>query len=152
MSVPSARIGIVGQATEFKWVYRYYTSDADFKAVLLTQRTNPQAKSRMLWKVHNNIHTTIPEYANRLFVSVDSKNEKNHHTKSYTFKLVNVTRDDEGDYEFQVKFTQGQQDLESRVFLDVLGKITLALLHVSGFVILRAVSSCNLKISYDMSI
>ena len=136
VSVPSARIGIVGEATEFKWVYRYPISDADFKAVQLTRRTNPQTKSRLLWKVHNSIHTTLPKYANRLFVSVISKKEQDYNAKSYTFKIVNLTRDDEGDYEFKVGFTKGQQDLRSGVFLDVLGKITLALLHVSGFVIL----------------
>ena len=126
LHVPLARVGIVGQIAEFKWEYHYDTSVADggdVKIVQFSKRSNPQTKQRILWKFQDNVNTTIPEYAKRLFVSIVRRNEREKYPiERYTFKLFKVNTNDEGDYELNVGFTNKEMDLDSRVSLDVHGK------------------------------
>ena len=126
LHVPLARVGIVGHIAEFEWEYQYDTSVAnggDVKIVQFSKRSNPQTKPRILWKFQDNINTTIPEYAERLFVSNERRNEREKYPiERYTFKLFKVNTNDEGDYELYVGFTNKEMDLDSRVFLDVHGK------------------------------
>ena len=126
LHVPLARVGIVGQIAEFKWEYHYDTSVAkggDVKIVQFSKRSNLQTEPRILWKFEDNVNTTIPEYTKRLFVSIVSKNESEKYPiESYTFTLFKVSSNDEGEYELNVRFTNKEMDLDSRVFLDVHGK------------------------------
>ena len=126
LHVPLARVGIVGQIAEFEWEYQYDTSVAnggDVKIVQFSKRSNSQTKPRILWKFQDNVKTTIPEYAERLFVSNVTRNEREKYPiERYTFKLFKVNTNDEGYYELNVGFTNKEMDLDSRVFLDVHGK------------------------------
>ena len=126
LHVPLARVGIVGQIAEFEWEYQYDTSVAnsgDVKIVQFSKWSNPQTKPRILWKFQDNVNTTIPEYAERLFVSkVRRKEQEKYPVERYIFKLFKVNTNDEGDYELHVGFTNKEMDLDSRVFLDVHGK------------------------------
>jgi len=128
LHVPLARVGIVGQITEFEWEYQFDTSVAnggDVKIVQFSKRSNPRTKPRILWKFQDNVTTTIPEYAKRLFVSKVRRNEtEKHPTERYNFTLFKVSSNDEGVYELNVGFTNKEMDLDSRVFLDVHGKDT----------------------------
>ena len=126
LHVPLARVGIVGQIAEFEWEYQYDTSVAnsgDVKIVQFSKWSNPQTKPRILWKFQDNVNTTIPEYAERLFVSkVRRKEQEKYPVERYIFKLFKVNTNDEGDYELHVGFTNKEMDLDSRVFLDVHGE------------------------------
>lgn len=126
LHVPLARVGIVGQIAEFEWEYQYDTSVAnggDVKIVQFSKRSNPQTKPRILWKFQDSVKTTIPEYAERLFVSNVTRNEREKYPiERYTFKLFKVNTNDEGYYELNVGFTNEEMDLDSRVSLDVHGK------------------------------
>lgn len=126
LHVPLARVGIVGQIAEFEWEYQYDTGIAnggDVKIVQFSKRSNPQTKPRILWKFQDNVNATIPEYAERLFVSKVRRNEQEKYpVERYIFKLFKVNTNDEGDYELHVGFTNKEMDLDSRVFLDVHGK------------------------------
>ena len=126
LHVPLARVGIVGQIAEFEWEYQYDTSVAnggDVKIVQFSKRSNLQTKPRILWKFQDNVKTTIPEYAERLFVSNVTRNEREKYPiERYTFKLFKVNTNDEGYYELNVGFTNEEMDLDSRVSLDVHGK------------------------------
>lgn len=126
LHVPLVRVGIVGQIAEFEWEYQYDTSVAnggDVKIVQFSKTSNPQTKPRILWKFQDNVNSTIPEYAERLFVSNVTRNEREKYPiERYTFKLFKVNTNDEGYYELNVGFTNKEMDLDSRVFLDVHGK------------------------------
>lgn len=126
LHVPLARVGIVGQIAEFEWEYQYDTGVAnggDVKIVQFSKRSNAQTKPRILWKFQDNVKTTIPEYAERLFVSNVTRNEREKYPiERYTFKLFKVNTNDEGYYELNVGFTNEEMDLDSRVSLDVHGK------------------------------
>ena len=126
LRVPLARVGIVGQIAEFEWEYQYDTGIAnggDVKIVQFSKRSNPQTKPRILWKFQDNVNTTIPEYAERLFVSNETRNEREKYPiERYTFKLFKVNTNDEGYYGLHVRFTNKEMDLDSRVFIDVHGK------------------------------
>ena len=103
--------------TEFHW--EYHLSDTDSKVVKYVQfvrRTSPESKPLVLWKIQNNVHTTRPEYAKRLVVSV-------RNWRSYKFKLYNVTLQDEGKYELKVVFAVTERELKKQVQIEVLGKV-----------------------------
>ena len=131
--VPPARNAVVGQLTEFKWEYLLSNTDSkNVKLVQLSRRSNLQGKPQLVWKVQNNIKFTSQEYANRLKVSVKSRKERsNHQTKRYTFELFNVTLKDGGYYEFKVEFLNQMRNLRNEVFLEVHGKVLLAVLFLS---------------------
>ena len=91
--------------------------------LFVSLKSNPQTKPRILWKFQDNVNTTIPEYAERLFVSNVRRNEREKYPiERYTFKLFKVNTNDEGYYDLNVGFSNEEMDLDSRVSLDVHGK------------------------------
>ena len=122
LHVPQARNAIVGQVTEFKWEYRLSDADSkDVKALQLSQSSNPQTKQLVLWKAQNNVNTTNPKYAKRLLATKNKRH--NSRTLSYSFKLFNVTLNDEGNFTFKVEFGNQLRNVKRRVFLDVQGAV-----------------------------
>jgi len=120
LHVPQARNAIVGQVTEFKWEYHLSDADSkDVKALQLSRISNPQTKELVLWKARDHENTTDPKYAKRLLATKSKRH--NSRTLSYSFKLFNVTLNDEGNYTFKVEFGNQLRNVKRGVFLDVKG-------------------------------
>jgi len=120
LHVPQARNAIVGQATEFKWEYRLSDADSkDIKTLQLSRISNLKTKQLVLWKTRNNVNITNLKYAKRLLATKNKM--RNSRTLSYSFKLLNVTFDDEGNYTFKVEFGNQLRNVKKGVFLDVQG-------------------------------
>jgi len=118
--IPKARNAIVGQATEFKWEYRLSDADSkDIKVLQLTRILNLHTKQLVLWEARNNVNTTNPKYAKRLLATKNKRH--NSRTLSYSFKLFNLTLDDEGNYTFKVELGSQLRNVKRGVFLDVQG-------------------------------
>ena len=108
----------VGHVAVFKWGYHLSEQDRNVvKAVQLSCPTYNHHKHRILWR--NDSHGsqfTDEEYTGRLLVSRETK------AQNYSFKLCNVTLQDERYYEIKIEVGNTRKTLASRVFLTVNGK------------------------------
>lgn len=126
LRVPRLNNVTVGHVAEFNWGYRLSDQDRNLvKAVQLSCPTYNHHKHRILWKNDSNGNQfTDQEYASRLLVSDETevKTQNYHPTKHYSFKLCNVTLEDERFYEIKIEVGNKRKNLNSRVFLTVNGK------------------------------
>lgn len=127
LQVPQLNNITVGHVAEFNWGYRLSDQDRNLvKAVQFSCPTYKHHKHRILWRNDSNgIQSTDQEYANRLLVSHETKVGKTqnyHHTKHCSFKLCNVTLQDERYYEIKIEVGNTRKHLKSQVFLTVNGK------------------------------
>ena len=126
LHVPQLNNVMVGQVAEFNWSYRLSDQDRNLvKAVQLSCPTYIHHKQRTLWRnVSNGNQFTDQEYAGRLLVSLETKvkTQNYDHAKHYSFKLCNVTLQDERYYEIKIVMGNTRKHLKSRVFLTVNGK------------------------------
>ena len=126
LHVPQLNNVTVGQVAEFNWKYRLSDQDRNLvKAVQLDCPTYNHHKHRILWRIDSNGNQfTDQEYTGRLLVSHETKAKTQiyHHAKHYSFKLCNVTLQDERYYEIKIEMGNTRKHLKSRVFLTVNGK------------------------------
>ena len=126
LHVPQLINVTVGQVAEFNWRYRLSDQDRNLvKAVQLSCPTYNHHKHRILWRNDSNGNQfTDQEYTGRLLVSHGTKvkTQNYHHAKHCSFKLCNVTLQDERYYEIKIELGNTRKDLKNRVFLTVNGK------------------------------
>ena len=106
----------------------YRLSDQDRNVVKAVELNCPEYKHhkfKILWRNDSNGRQfTDKEYTGRLLLSRETKvkTQNYHHTKQYSFKLYNVTLQDERYYEIKIEVGNTRKALKSRVFLAVNGK------------------------------
>ena len=126
LHVPQLNNVTVGQVAEFNWAYRLSDQDRNLvKAVQLSCPTYNHHKHRILWRNDSNGNQfTDQEYTGRLLGSHEIKVQKqnHHHTKHCSFKLCNVTLQDERYYEVKIELGNARKHIKSQVFLTVNGK------------------------------
>ena len=123
LHVPQLHNVTVGQVAEFNWGYRLSDQDRNLvKAVQLSCPAYSHHKHRILWRNDSNGNQfTDREYTGRLLVSHEIKKKNYHHMKQCSFKLCNVTLQDERYYEMKIELGNTRKHLKSQVFLTVNG-------------------------------